>query len=98
MDSGNSEIMHDSDLHTFFIISLPIISGIGGELRCELQDANGRPLPGFTLNQSIPMTRNSLRARVAWAGDTPLSSLEPTQPLRVRFVMEDTWLFSFQFV
>ena len=44
------------------------------------------------------MTRNSLRVRVAWAGGTPLSSLGASQPIRLRFVMEDVWLYSFEFV
>ena len=73
-------------------------SGVGGELRCELQDASGKAIPGFTLDESVPMTRNSLRARVRWAGEKPLSSLGSDQPLRLRFSMEDTWLYSFQFV
>ena len=44
------------------------------------------------------MTRNSLQVRVAWAGGTPLSSLGASQPIRLRFVMEDVWLYSFEFV
>ena len=68
-----------------------------GEITCELQDQGGRALPGFTMNESVPMTRNGLKARVAWAGGTTLSSLGAEQAIRLRFVMEDAWLYSFQF-
>ena len=53
----------------------------------ERQSAGASVLGG-----SVPMTRNSLRARVRWAGEKPLSSLGHDQPLRLRFSMEDTWL------
>ena len=101
MSSASGGVCHGQTPHGWgwaTELHLNMDSGVGGELRCEIQDEDGRAIPGFTLNESVPMTRNSLHARVAWAGDTPLSSLGAERPLRLRFVIEDCWLFAFQFV
>ena len=76
--------------------------GVGGEIRCELQDAHGKALPGFSLNESVPLIRNSLAAPVAWRdslGAPERTSLEklPGGPVRIRFTMTDAWLFAFRF-
>jgi hypothetical protein len=100
LSSGSGGICHGAPVHGFGwarALILNMDSGVGGELRVELQSVDGGALPGFTLNESVPMTRNSLRAQVSWAGSTPLSALAD-QAIRLRFVMEDVWLYSFQFV
>jgi hypothetical protein len=79
---------------------LNLDTGVGGEIRCELQDLHGHALPGFSLNESVPLTRNSLSARVVWRGpasDHSFATLPSAQPLRLRFTMEDAWLFAFHF-
>ena len=99
-NSASGGICHGTAIHGWGWakeLVLNMDSGVGGELRCELQSEDGMPLPGFTLNQSVPMTRNSLRARVAWAGGTPFSSLGAEQAIRLRFILEDAWLYSFEF-
>jgi hypothetical protein len=67
-----------------------------GSLRVELQDAAGQPLKGFALMDCQPLAGDCQAATVAWQGGTEVSSLVG-QGLRLRFVLEDAELFSFQF-
>ena len=92
------------------MLVLNLDTGSGGEVRVEVQDASapaggggggGQPaFPGYTLYDSIPLTRNALAVKVAWAGDhargTNVSAFAGV-PIQLRFVMEDAWLFSFAF-
>ena len=70
-----------------------------GSIQVEVQDVGGRPLPGFTLDECEPIFCDSLDYTVRWrtrdGGD--LRSLEG-QPVRLRFVLRDADLYSFQFV
>ncbi len=65
-------------------------------LQVELQDAQGKPLPGFSLDHCEEMFGDSLDRTVQW---TPKANLSPLigQPVRVRFVLRDANLYSFQF-
>ena len=67
-----------------------------GSLRVELQDAQGKPLPGFSLDHCEEMFGDSLDRTVQW---TPKANLSPLigQPVRVRFVLRVANLYSFQF-
>ena len=68
-----------------------------GELRVELQDESGAPVPGFTLNDcAIIHTANEINRVVKWKQGTSLASLAGT-PVRLRFVMRDVDLYAFQF-
>ena len=74
----------------------------GGSIRIEVQDAAGRPLPGFTLEESPMIFGDSIDAPVRWprpAGTTdrdPLRRLAGT-PVRLRFVLHDADLYSLRF-
>ena len=71
-----------------------------GEVRCELQDVHGVALPGFTLDESVPLTRNSLSAKAMWRGpgsDHSLATLPSAEPIRLRLTMEDAWVYAFHF-
>ncbi len=66
-----------------------------GTTRVELQDAGGKPLPGFGLDDGTPIVGDQIGQFVAWKG----GSLSPLagQPVRLRFVLRDADLYSFQF-
>lgn len=65
----------------------------GGDLAVEVLDAEGRPIPGYTRTDCLPMRGDSVRHEVAWR---QRNRLPVGQPLRLRFHMEDTQLYSYQ--
>lgn len=66
-----------------------------GALRAELLDGNGKPLPGFTLADSITLNGDGVSLKVRWKNGRlkPLAG----QPLQLRFELTQGSLFSFQF-
>ncbi len=68
-----------------------------GFLRCELQDENGRPIPGFRLEDcDLIHTANELDRVVKWRGRSDLSALTG-KPVRLRVVFSNADLYAFQF-
>lgn len=72
-------------------------SGAGG-LSVEIQDVDGKPIPGYALAECPPIRGDTLRHIVRWdktGGDVrPLAG----KPVRLRVVLRDADLYSFQFV
>lgn len=69
-----------------------------GSVQVELQDAAGKPLPGYTVEDCPPLYGDSVRQVVRWrdrGGD--LRELAG-KPLRLRFVLKDADLYALQFV
>lgn len=71
-------------------------SSAAGDVKVELQDENGDPIPGFTLGECPPVFGDSLERIVKWGKDSDLSSLAG-KPVKLRFVLKDADLFSFRF-
>ena len=67
-----------------------------GSVRVEIQDNQGNPIPGFTLDDCPPIIGNEVKRTVRWGGGRKVSELE-NQPIRLRFVMKDADLFSVKF-
>jgi hypothetical protein len=72
-------------------------SSAAGDLRVELQDAGGNPLPGFTLAEADPAFGDSIDRTIHWKAGSDVSALAG-KPLRLRFILRDADLFSFRFV
>lgn len=68
----------------------------GGAVRVELQDANGRPVPGLSLADCSPVTSDKVAATVAWKSGASLKALAG-QPVRLHIEMSGAKLFAFQF-
>ena len=77
-------------------LELNFSTAAGGELRVELQDASGTPIPGFQLNECQPLRGDEIRGDVQWKADKRLSQLAG-RPVRVRFQVRDGDLYSFRF-
>jgi hypothetical protein len=75
---------------------LNVATSAAGSVRVEIQDAEGRPLPGYTLADAVEIYGNALERVVAWKGGTDVSALAG-QPVRLRFVMQDADLYTLQF-
>lgn len=63
----------------------------------ELQEADGTPIEGYTLNDCAEIFGDSIRHTVRWNGGGNVRSLEG-RPIRMRFALRDADLYAFQFV
>jgi|TARA_B110000467_G_C18308994_1_gene476690 hypothetical protein len=71
-------------------------SSAAGELRVELQDLEGKPIPGFSLEQCTPIFGNEIEGVVKWKGGSDVSVLAG-RAIRMRIAMSDADLYSFRF-
>ncbi|MBW3600900.1 MAG: hypothetical protein KY475_26990, partial [Planctomycetes bacterium] len=67
-----------------------------GSLQIEIQDADGEPLPGFTLADCPPHFGDAVERTVTWKGGSNVRQLAG-RPVRLRVVMNDADLYSFRF-
>ena len=69
-----------------------------GLLRVEMQDQQGKPIPGFTLEDCDRIhTTNSTRKTVRWRGESSIAALAG-KPVRLRFELRyGVKLYSFRF-
>jgi hypothetical protein len=74
---------------------LNIATAASGCGRAELQDASGRPIPGFTRDDCRPITGDHVEHAVSWKGGDlgPLAG----RPVRLGLELEDADLYAFQF-
>jgi len=69
----------------------------GGCLRVEIQNADGKAMPGFALADCRNMVGDVIEQKVTWAKNSDVSALAG-QTVRLRFVMLEADLFAMQFV
>tara|TARA_B100000029_G_scaffold10274_1_gene11197 strand:+ start:47 stop:466 length:420 start_codon:yes stop_codon:yes gene_type:complete len=67
-----------------------------GWIRCEVQDASGKPIPGFELRNCREMAGDHIDRTVTWRTSSDLSRISG-QTVRLRFVMKDADLYALQF-
>ena len=77
-------------------LSLNLATSIAGDVRVELQDPDGRAIEGFAAADCHELFGDTLDRVVAWKGGADVSKLAG-QPVRLRFVLRDADLYSFQF-
>lgn len=64
-----------------------------GTIRVELLDIDGTPIEGFSYDEAIPITGDSLAHRVAWAGEPSLAAVVG-RPLRLGISLDDARVFA----
>lgn len=77
-------------------LHLNFATSAAGGVKVELQDAAGKPIPGFTLEDSTELVGDDLDRKVTWKSNPTLQDLAG-KPVRLRFVMHDADLYAFQF-
>jgi hypothetical protein len=77
-------------------LELNFATSAAGGVRVEVQDAAGRPVPGFALADAVETIGNETDRAVRWKGGSDVSVLAG-KPVRLRFVMKDARLYSFRF-
>jgi hypothetical protein len=78
-------------------LTVNFATSAAGDLRVELQDADGSPLPGFTLEDADPAFGDAIERTFHWRAGSDVSSLAG-RPVRLRFVLRDADLYAFRFV
>ncbi|MCP4170951.1 MAG: hypothetical protein GY758_09295 [Fuerstiella sp.] len=68
-----------------------------GSLRVEISDALGRPCPGYELDNCRVTCGDEIDRVIAWNNTADVGSLAG-QPRRLRFVLNNADLYSFQFL
>ena len=64
-----------------------------GSVRAEIQQSDGRPIPGHTLQDSEEIYGDEIEHAVRWKSGADLSRLAG-QPVRLRFALKDADLYS----
>lgn len=77
-------------------LRLNIDTGSMGTAFVEIEDAEGRPVPGFALADCEEIGGNFIDQRVYWKGRSDLSSLAG-KPIRLRINLKRAKLYAFQF-
>ncbi len=67
-----------------------------GKTRVELQDQQGKALPGFTLDDCEPVAGDLIDQGVQWKSEKDLRAIAG-RPIRLRLVLEDADLYSIRF-
>lgn len=67
-----------------------------GSLRIEIQDESGNAIPGFALSDAPELYGDSIEQPALWKEGSNLATLAG-KTVRLRFVLRDADLFSFQF-
>ena len=75
---------------------LNLSTGAAGGLRVEIQDANGKPLPGFALGDAVEQVGDEIERVVSWKSGSDVSGLSG-RPVRLRFTIRDADLYSLRF-
>ena len=78
-------------------LQLNLSTGAGGGLRVDILDERGKPISGYTLAEADEINGNYIRVLASWQGSSELGSLAG-KPVKLRFVMRDMKLYSFQFL
>ncbi|MBX9790676.1 MAG: hypothetical protein K2Y37_17300 [Pirellulales bacterium] len=74
---------------------LNVATSAAGSVRVEIQDAEGKPLPGFALDDCIEIIGDELDRVVAWKGGG-LSALAG-KPIRLRIALKDADVYAIKF-
>ena len=77
-------------------LSLNFATSAAGGIRVEIQDAQGKPIPGYTLKDADEVIGNEIDRSVLWHGKNDASPLAG-KPIRLRFVMKDADVYSLKF-
>ncbi len=77
-------------------LQLNFASSAAGDIRVEIQNSAGEPLPGFELDNCPPVFGDSIARTVEWENGSDVNRLAG-QTVRLRFVLRDADLYAFQF-
>ncbi len=71
-------------------------TSVPGQFRCEIRDAAGQPLPGFSLAECVPLYGDGIELPVAWKGGLDVGALAG-KPVVLHIELKDADLFAYRF-
>ncbi|MBN1396309.1 MAG: hypothetical protein JW959_14895, partial [Pirellulales bacterium] len=77
-------------------LSINYSTSAAGNIRVEIQDAAGKPIPGFALADCPEIIGDQIERTASWKQGQGLGSLAG-KTVRLRFVLQDADLFAFRF-
>ena len=77
-------------------VALNFSTSAGGSVTVEIQDIDGKPVPGFGLADCPPIFGDTIERPVVWNGGRDLAALAG-KPVRLRFVLSDADVYAYQF-
>jgi hypothetical protein len=77
-------------------LMLNYATSAAGSVRVELQDENGKPIPGYALDDMPELFGDELESVATWKSGTDVSSLVG-EPVRLRLVLKDADVFALRF-
>jgi hypothetical protein len=77
-------------------LEMNFATSAAGGVRVELQDENGKAIPGHTLADCPEMIGDEIERTISWSGGTDVSKLAG-KVIRLRFAMKDADLYSLRF-
>jgi|UniRef100_UPI0037850034 hypothetical protein len=78
-------------------LSLNFSTSAAGGVKVGFEDAAGKAISGFSVEDCVTQIGNELDRKVTWKSGTDVSSLAG-KPVRLRFSMKDADIFSFLFI
>ena len=72
-------------------------SSVSGGIKIEVQQLDGEPIKGYTLDDCSDIYGDEVERTVTWANSADLRSFSGS-PIRLRFSMKDADLYSIRFV
>lgn len=94
--SGGGELVTKPIVFQGSRLTINYSTSAAGGVRVEIQDQDGKPLPGFRLEDSRELFGNSVQQEVNWESGPDVGAIQG-RPIRLRFVMKEADLYSFQF-
>ena len=67
-----------------------------GHVRVEIQDASGKPLPGYPLDDCVPLQGDGISQSVRWHGSDLLPPSTAERPIRFHFDVKKAKLYGVQ--
>jgi hypothetical protein len=77
-------------------LSINFSTSAFGSIRVEIQDINGKPLPGFSLNDCLPVFGDTIDRTVFWKEGSEINTIAGKE-VRLKFEIKDGDLYSFYF-
>ena len=78
-------------------LAINFSTSAAGSIRVEIQDQEGRPIEGYSLDECPEIYGDSIQQVVSWKKGHDVSALEG-RTVRLRFVVKDGDLYSLRFL
>ena len=70
----------------------------GGEIRAELLDAQGNPIPGYTREDCRPLNANGHQQEVVWEGRENLAPVVAQGAFSIRLYLNQAAIYGFRVI